>query len=247
MKAEKQVIHEGRLAQAREYVEALENGDGQKADQVLVEIANTRETQLFREIGKLTRQLHDSMTEFALDAKLAEFTEKDIPDAKERLNYVISMTQEAADTTLCAIEDIIPLTEDLGGLTQELNEKWARFRRKEMELSEFKAISIDLPDYFSKSMNGLNTIQSRLNEVLLAQGFQDITGQIIKRVINLVHDVELSMVELIRITGGTSRSSNEPKQDEKPELAGPVVPSLDEGNSVACQDEVDDLLSSLGF
>ena len=247
MKPEKQVMHDERLTQARNYVEALENGNEQEAGQILVEIANTRETVLFQEIGKLTRQLHDSMADFALDAKLADFTEKEIPDAKERLNYVISMTQEAADTTLTAVEEIIPLTEDLGNMTQDLNEKWARFRRKEMQFSEFKEVSKDLPDYFSTSMNGLQTIQSRLNDVLLAQGFQDITGQIIKRVINLVHDVELSMVELIRITGGTSARSDSRPQLEDSKLVGPAIPSLDTGDTVAGQDEVDDLLSSLGF
>jgi len=247
MKPEKQVMHDEHLAQARKYVEALEHGREQEADQILEEIANTRETLLFQEIGKLTRQVHDSMAEFALDAKIAEFAKNDIPDAKERLNYVISATQEAADTTLTAVEEIIPLTEDLGNLTQDLNEKWARFRRKEMEFSEFKEMSKDLPDYFSASMNGLQTIQSRLNDVLLAQGFQDITGQIIKLVINLVHDVELSMVELIRITGGTSVRSDSRAQREEAELAGPAIPSLDSGDTIAGQDDVDDLLSSLGF
>ncbi len=247
MKPEKQVMHDEHLAQARNYVEALENGHEQEANQILVEIAKTRETLLFQEIGKLTRQVHDSMAAFALDAKIAEFAENDIPDAKERLNYVINMTQEAADTTLTAVEEIIPLTDELGNLTQDLNEKWARFRRKEMEFSEFKEVSKDLPDYFSTSMNGLQTIQSRLNDVLLAQGFQDITGQIIKQVINLVHDVELSMVELIRITGGTSVRSDSRSQHQEIELAGPVIPNLDTGNTVANQDDVDDLLSSLGF
>jgi len=86
-----------------------------------------------------------------------------------------------------------------------------------------------------------------LNDVLLAQGFQDITGQIIKLVINLVHDVELSMVELIRITGGTSVRSDSRAQREEAELAGPAIPSLDSGDTIAGQDDVDDLLSSLGF
>ncbi len=247
MTPEKKVKYDEQLGRARDYVVALEQGREQEADQILVQIANMRETMLFQQIGKLTRQLHDSMESFSLDAKFSELTEKEIPDAKERLNYVISMTQQAADTTLNAIEEIIPLSENLQGKAQDLDQKWVRFRNKEMPLSEFKELSSDLADYFSHSTVSLKEIHASLNEVLMAQGFQDITGQIIKRVINLVQDVELSMVELIRISGGNLVASEAPSSSVKPELAGPAIPSLNETDQMESQDDVDDLLSSLGF
>ncbi len=247
MTPEKLTKPDERLARARDYVVALENGREQEADRLLVQIANMRETMLFQEIGKLTRELHDSMESFSLDEKFSELTEKEIPDAKERLNYVISMTQQAADTTLNAIEEIIPISEELDGKSQELNQRWMRFRKKEMPLSEFNDLSNDLADYFSKSTNSLQTMQLSLNEVLMAQSFQDITGQIIKRVINLVQEVELSMVELIRISGGNFVNSESKSSLVNPELAGPAIPSLNENDQVDSQDDVDDLLSSLGF
>ncbi len=107
-------------------------------------------------------------------------------------------------------------------------------------------MSQELSDYFDYSVNSLETIHGGLNEVLMAQGFQDITGQIIRRVIDLVHNLENSMVELIRISGGSTDRGGDARE---PELPGPVVPGIDdrEGETAASQDEVDDLLSSLGF
>jgi chemotaxis protein CheZ len=86
----------------------------------------------------------------------------------------------------------------------------------------------------------------------MAQDFQDLTGQIIGRVINLVSDVEDSLVEIIKIGGNRlSKSSPQKKEEEKKEeavaLDGPQVPGLESTTAVSGQDEVDDLLSSLGF
>src|SRR5690606_22914531 len=92
---------------------ALERGDHESADRILDDIGRVRETLMFREIGKLTRQLHDTLANFALDGRIAELAEKEIPDAKERLNYVIAMTEQAANTTLNAVEPILPFAESL--------------------------------------------------------------------------------------------------------------------------------------
>ncbi|MDD1621148.1 MAG: protein phosphatase CheZ, partial [Methylococcaceae bacterium] len=73
------------LSSARDLVAALENGDEAKADEILDQIAGLRETQLFKEVGRLTRQLHDTMVSFTVDSKIAAMAEHDIPDAKERL------------------------------------------------------------------------------------------------------------------------------------------------------------------
>ena len=238
---------EARLDYAKRFVLALETGDEDGANEILDKISSLRESTLFQEVGKLTRQLHEAITGFTVDERIASLTEKEIPDAKERLNYVITMTQQSADTTLGAIEELLPLSEQMGSQTAELSEKWSRFLRKEMDYDEFKAVSNELVEHFSSSAETLATIQSKLNDVLMAQGFQDITGQIIKRVINLVQDVERSMVEMIRISGSRlSRTEN--KTATKPtDLEGPAVPGVSDAQTITNQDGVDDLLSSLGF
>ncbi len=236
-----------RLVLAKNLVKALEENNETEADAILDEIASLRESQLFQEIGKLTRQLHDTLNSFEIDSKISTLTEKEIPDAKERLQYVMTMTEEAANKTLTAVENLLPVSEQLTQQAGELADKWSRFLDKEMPYEEFKAMSREIAQHFQQSKEGLIRVQSGLNEILMAQGFQDLTGQIIRRVIELVQDLETSMVDLIRLSGGKVKSDS--KQEEETKLPGPVVPGLDDaqGGVAQSQDDVDDLLSSLGF
>jgi len=234
------------LTLAKELVSALEQGDEVSADGLLDQLAGLRETQLFKEIGKLTRQLHDTMVSFSVDSKIAAMTEHDIPDAKERLHYVIAMTEQAADKTLTEVETLLPISQQLNEQVALLSSKWGRFLDREMPLDEFKSMSGEISSYFKESSAELKRIQAGLNEILMAQGFQDITGQIIRRVIDLVQDLESSMIKLISISG---RKTGGDDVEKHVELPGPVVPGVDdrEGGVAHNQDDVDDLLSSLGF
>ena len=90
------------LAQAKSLVTLLESDQQEKADELVAEIQNPTNSELFAEIGKLTRQLHDSLMNFQLDSRLNDLATADIPDAKERLNYVITRTEEAANKTMDA-------------------------------------------------------------------------------------------------------------------------------------------------
>ncbi len=237
---------ETRLALAKDLVKALEQGDDETADGLLDEIASLRETQLFKEVGRLTRQLHDTMSSFSVDSRMASMTEKDIPDAKERLHYVIDMTEQAANQTLTAVENLLPVSEQLNEQATELAGKWERFLDREMPYEEFKSMSREIALHFRESKNSLEVVQAGLNDILMAQGFQDITGQIIRRVIDMVQELEAGMVEVIRISGRKVQSE---KTTNEPELPGPVVPGVDDkaGDVASSQDDVDDLLSSLGF
>lgn len=235
------------LSLAKELVAALESGEQVVADGLLDELAGLRETQLFKEIGRLTRQLHDTMVSFSVDAKITAMTEHDIPDAKERLHYVIAMTEQAADQTLTAVENLVPISQQLNDQVALLSGKWGRFLDREMPLEEFKSMSAEISRHFKESKAGLEQVQAGLNDILMAQGFQDITGQIIRRVIDLVQELEISMVKLISIAG--RKSGEKAVQSSHPELPGPVVPGVDdrEGGVAHSQVDVDDLLSSLGF
>lgn len=234
------------LELARKLVASLEQGDEASADALLDELAGVRETQLFKELGRLTRQLHDTLVSFSLDAKITAMTETEIPDAKERLQYVISMTEQAADQTLTAVENLLPIAHQLNTQTQILATQWGRFLSKDMPLEEFKTMTCEMTQHFEQSKQGLESVETGLNDILMAQGFQDITGQIIRRVIDLVHELEISMVKLISISGHKATSE---KVTMSPELPGPVVPGVDDrsGDVAHSQVDVDDLLSSLGF
>ncbi|SHE23162.1 protein phosphatase CheZ [methanotrophic endosymbiont of Bathymodiolus puteoserpentis (Logatchev)] len=236
-----------RLLLAQDLVVALENNDETKADEILDQISGMRESMLFQEVGRLTRQLHDTMNSFALDSKMVELTSKDIPDAKERLHYVIAMTEQAANQTMAVIESLTPISQELSDQANELSNKWDRFLAKDMPFEEFKNMSQEITMHFAQTKEGVESVQTGLTDILMAQSFQDITGQIIRRVIDLVQEMEHSMVELVRISGGKMKT--EAVVIAEPELPGPVVPGVDDkANDVATsQDDVDDLLSSLGF
>ncbi|BBL71495.1 protein phosphatase CheZ [Methylogaea oryzae] len=251
---DKQEANSIRIEQAQALTVALQANDHAEVERLIDALASERDSALFLELGKLTRQFHDAMMSFSLDDRVVKLAEKDIPDAKERLNYVITMTEQAADTTLNAVEEVLPVSEAIAAQVGDLAVRWDRFLQRDMPFEEFKEFTKEISEHFSHSREGLALIQGKLNEVLMAQGFQDLTGQVIKRVIELVREVEENMVELVRISGKRyvpEAKLSEPAEEEEEHLqgTGPVVPGVDDrkGNTMASQDDVDDLLSSLGF
>ncbi|MDX5411294.1 MAG: protein phosphatase CheZ [Thauera sp.] len=241
------------LAQARQLVAELEAGNSEAASELLDDLARRRDTGLFQELGKLTRELHDTLNSFQLDSRITALTEQDIPDAKERLSYVITMTEQAAHRTLNAVEESLPIAEELQRRANELHDKWRRFRRKDMDVTEFRALVPEIDSFLDLTSGHATKLNTSLSDVLMAQDFQDITGQIIRRVINLVKDVEDNLVSLIRISGQrmapADKASAKPAggHDDTARGFGPQVPGVDHGDTVKGQDDVDDLLSSLGF
>lgn len=240
-----------RLAQARAVVAALDRGDEAEADRILDELGRLRENQLFQELCRLARRLHDALAGFMVDSRLVELTESDIPDARERLRYVIAMTEQAATTTLNAVDTILPMVEALSARLKTLIGQWERFLQREMPYQEFKELIRAISVFLENLTQEMNLLQEQLNQVMMAQSFQDLTGQIIRRVIDLVEQVEDSLIELIRFSGRrvpAQRELSSGRSDRPGEITanGPKVPGLDQ-DAIKSQDEVDDLLSSLGF
>jgi len=254
---------EQQLEAARALVASLEGDDQEGVTRHLDGLIRSRDMDLFLELGKLTRDLHESLKNFQVDARVSDLAEKDIPDAKERLNFVITKTEESAHKTMDMVEKAMPVAEGLGSRAGELAERWSRFRGRQMEPPEFRELSREIDGFFSQVQGDTADIQSRLTEVMMAQDFQDITGQIIRRVINLVQEVEENLVQMVRISGrrmvdaegteGAAKKNDKeagqpPSAEPNAAAEGPVVPGVaHQGEVVSGQDEVDDLLSSLGF
>jgi chemotaxis protein CheZ len=235
-----------RLEQVRALLAHLESGDEQQASTALDELVRLRERQIFQEIGKLTRELHEALNAFRLDDRIATLANEEIPDAKERLNYVVRMTEEAASRTLARIEESRPLCEEMRRRSGTLATGWERFRRREMDVNEFRDLSRELSEFFVWTGDSVNRMHSGLSDVLMAQSFQDLTGQIIKRVITLVEEVEGNLVNLIRLSGQRLAPAGAAVSPAE-RLEGPQVRGKEQAGAVKSQDEVDDLLSSLGF
>jgi len=235
------------LAKAKQLVAHIETNDAEATGELLCSMTIDRERSLFKEVGQLTRQLHDNLSSFALDDQLIDLTGKEIPDAKERLNYVIEMTDDAAHKTLNAIDEIVPVTAEMNRKCEELSVKWKRFLGRELSLDEFKAMSGEISSFLDSSCANTKIVSDKTNEIVLAQGYQDLTGQIIRKVISLVQNVENNLVELVRISGSQADETAMQNETKKGVLEGPVVPGVVVEGTVNSQDEVDDLLSSLGF
>ncbi len=249
--SENLICSDAGLEYARKLVECIEQGNQEDAEKVMEDLSALREGHLFQELGKLTRDLHDTMVGFQFDTKISNLAEADISDAKERLSHVITMTEQAAEKTLSSVEVSMTLFDALRHKSEKLHENWSRFRKRDMDVDEFRIMSAELDEFFQWLDQKNPEISSSLSDIMMAQGFQDLTGQIIGKVITLVQDVEEGLVGLIRMTGSKMNAPATQKDKNKVgpdiEAAGPAVPGVDKGDTVANQDDVDDLLSSLGF
>lgn len=232
------------LDKARELVRALEAGQVGHADDLLDAMSSMRQSRLFLELGKLTRSLHEALTSLQMDSRLARLTQQDMPDARNRLQYVVTKTEEAANRTLKAVEESIPVAKRLETAAQDHQQQWDKFLRREMDVREFRALTQTLRGFLGGVIADTGTLSRNLTEVLMAQEFQDLTGQVIHRVITIVQEVEEGLVEIIRVCG--QRMQIVEGELPRTEAEGPQIDPRRAG-VVANQDEVDDLLSSLGF
>ncbi len=256
MEAVSEIESDELLNNARALVTELESGNGAGAEKLIEQLGRMREQSLFQELGKMTRQLHESINSFVLDDRMQSLAQADIPDAKARLNHVIEMTESSANRTLGAVESTLPVSEELKSRASLLHEKWDRFRNKEMEVDEFRAMSREIDEFLTMTTESTEIIHNGLSDIMMAQDFQDLTGQILSRVITLVQEVEDNLVDLVRLSGGienmrkpdSKSASGQGEGDDIMQGVGPSVPGVEAaGEAVSGQDEVDDLLSSLGF
>ena len=237
------------LDEAKLLVTYLEQGDEDSANSLLEVVSAKESVELFAEVGKLTRQLHDALNSFQLDERIAGLANDDIPDAQTRLTYVIEETEKAANTTMDAVESCMPIAEALSEKIGSIEPEWKKLMTRQIELGEFKSLCLDIDALFTQTSTDASKLTSLLTEVLMAQGYQDLTGQVIRRVIDLVKEVEDSLVNMLTVFG---EKEGQPlpaksKSVDAVEAEGPIINAEERDDVVQGQDDVDDLLSSLGF
>jgi chemotaxis protein CheZ len=235
------------LSTARELVSALEADNEELVQQQLTLLTQAQDSELFLEVGKLTRDLHEALNSFNVDSCLVDLTESTMPNTRERLNYVITTTENAAHKTLGFIDATMPLASSLKETAEKIDESWHRFRKREMNVDEFRELSHDIEAYLPLVKQHSDQIHINLTDMMMAQGFQDLTGQIIRQVITLIEEVEVKLVRLVQVSSKYIEHKKEDKIVDPIKAEGPQINAENNPNVVNNQDEVDDLLSSLGF
>jgi chemotaxis protein CheZ len=164
------------------FMNAVSSEDYEKADASIQNIMQKGQSDLFKEVGKVTRKLHDSIRSFkeALDPRLKDMAVSDMPNAVDKLHFVIEKTEEAANKTMGIVEKYVLSMDDLSSHIRSLEgpEESVKF------LKDFKG-----------------RLEDDLTEIITTQSFQDITGQTIKKVITLVAEIEGELVKLIATFG----------------------------------------------
>ena len=249
---------------AKHLIDKLQQPDFEGASLLINQILAARDRKIFTSVGQLTRGLHSALVNFHIDAELQQSADQDvsqISDATDRLNYVVSQTQLAADKTMDLVEKAMPVSSQIGSEASQLKAQWAKLKNREMTADEFRSFYPQMEAFLNATEQGSSELGTLFQDILLAQDFQDLTGQVIQRVIGLVKDVENELVTLVKlasqvetVTGTLSElvgeeaeasESEEKKYSSKGE--GPQIHADKQENVVSSQDDVDDLLSSLGF
>lgn len=193
------------------------------------------------ELGHLVRQLHQTLHELGCDQAMQSMV-GELPDTQDRLNYIAQLTEQAAQRSLNAVEIALPLQDGLESGALALAEEWRAAKAKGN--GEWRQVAEKMHAFLEEVPQHARATSSQLNEIMMAQDFQDLTGQVIKKVAQLTQNLEHQLVHILLISKPAEQQA---KGGGDSLLNGPVVKKDGRADTVHSQTEVDDLLSSLGF
>ena len=202
------------------------------------------------ELKRLTASAEEALARFRERARIDALADQEVPDARKRLAHVVKLTDEAAHRTLDLVEKSGPLVEQTAREAAELLEAWTAYGNRECagnSLWPERTLG-----FLERSLSDADRVRSLLSEMLMAQGYQDITGQIIRSVIALVGEIEAVLGQLVALSNGeeTRRmpALKLPAEGQKAgweQGVGPQVPGITDASAVAGQDDIDALLASM--
>jgi chemotaxis protein CheZ len=196
----------------------------------------------FNRIGHMARQLHESLRQLGYD-KAIEDSAKQMPDARQRLAYIAQMTEQAASRVLNATDIAKPIQDGLLADSEALAARWERMFANQLSVDEFKALAADSRAFFTSAPQKIQATNAQLNEIMMAQDFQDLTGQVIKKIVDIVQGFEGQLLNLLIEVMPEERKAAAPEGL----MNGPVINAAGRSDVVTTQAQVDDLLESLGF
>jgi len=196
--------------------------------------------QFLARIGHMTRSLHDNLRGLGFD-RLLEKAASDMPDARDRLEYVAMMTEKAAQRVLNATETAGPMQDRIGEGAATLENEWKAVAEGSFSEADYRVLAAKTQAYLHATRDDVNQTKQQLLDIMMAQDFQDLTGQVIKRVTEVAHNIESQLVQLL-----VDYAPSEAKREDNGLLNGPQINPTGK-DVIADQSQVDDLLESLGF
>jgi chemotaxis protein CheZ len=194
-----------------------------------------------QQLGALTRQLHDSLNGLGLTAKVQTWA-GELPDAKSRLSYIARLTGEAAEKVLNHVDQAKEQHDFIASETHRIGQLIV----KDPVAAVAKGQVMNFIEDVDKASR---KVDQHLTEIMMAQDFHDLTGQVIAKVVNLAATIEEQLLQLLIQTAPPDAVIKTPAAHEPyvPALDGPVVDGKGNPDVVTDQSQVDDLLASLGF
>lgn len=199
--------------------------------------------EIFVRIGQLTRLLRDSMANLGLEQAIMEVADA-FPNTRDRLNYVVGKTSQAADRALTSVEVARPLQEGLSDSATVLSTRWDAWFENPQPLDDARELVKSTRNFLHQVPDVTQQTNRQLTEIMMAQDFQDLTGQVLQSLMHVIETVEKELISVL------VENMNERDMDAQTDDAhlknGPQIDTSAEG-IVASQEQVDDLLESLGF
>jgi chemotaxis protein CheZ len=191
--------------------------------------------EVFQQLGTITRLLHDTMQQLGVMPKLQIATDG-LPDARSRLSYIATKTATAAEKVLNLVDKAKAEHNAISESTRAIG--------AQIVADPVKAVASGaVMNFVNEVQSSTKRIDDHLTDIMMAQDFHDLTGQVVAKVVTLANDLEDSLVKLlIQVVPEGVREQVDPNV-----LNGPVVNAEGRTDVVSNQGEVDDLLASLGF
>jgi chemotaxis protein CheZ len=193
-------------------------------------------------VGQMTRNLHESLRGLGFDKLLARAAH-DIPNARDRLDYVAKMTEQAAQRVLNATDAAGPLQGQIESGAKDIGGAWKAAMDAPFSEEQYRTLAMRTVQYLEVTSAASNATKQHLMDIMMAQDFQDLTGQVIMRVTEIAQDIEKQLLQLL-----IDYSPADVKRETSNSLLnGPQINPNAGPDIVADQGQVDDLLDSLGF
>jgi chemotaxis protein CheZ len=193
-------------------------------------------------VGQMTRMLHDNLRGLGFDKLIAKAAH-DIPNARDRLDYVAKMTEQAAQRVLTATELASPIQDRIEEGAGSISRDWQSAMATALSEQQCRALAERTVAFLDETRGGAAVTKQQLMDIMMAQDFQDLTGQVIRKVTELAQNIEQQLVQLL-----VDYSPADVRREVSNGLLnGPQINPTGNTDVVSNQGQVDDLLESLGF